>query len=198
MFRNKIIRLFAVQFAILTGCFPAIAQDSLYAAPPPDDAVFVRFIGVDGPNVDWQELRFTTDETSALDDYFVVHASDTTFDRGSMITVFPDESGAFIEVVEPPRSIDKIALGFLNLGDVSASLKTADGKVEIVGSVAPLGLGFRDVNPISISVAVFADGEEVGNVLDLSLRRGQLATVVLSAPGEVRLVESKFVPGVVE
>lgn len=197
LFRNFQI-LVMMQLSLLISGNIAHSQDGLYAAPPPSDAVFVRFIGFSDTSLDWRGLQFNADETSTLEDYFVVHADTAGFEEGSMITVIPDQLGEFVEIVEPVGSAGKISLGFVNLGGIAASLKTSDGKVAIVESVESFEVGFRQVNPISISVAVFAGSEEIGGVLDLILRRGQSATVVLSAHGELDLVESEFVPGVVE
>lgn len=177
--------------AVAQGSTAALAQDELYAAPPPPDAAFVRFIDAEHP-MTYAGIYFP--ESANTSDYFVVHSAQIKQEPSTFVTVLADGTA----LVEPTRSIDKVLVEVVNLAGVSLDLKTVDGTIAIVSSVAPGGLGTREVNPITVTVQFFDGREPYGDPVDLSLRRNVSPTLVIEQDGKIDFFESKVRNGLVE
>lgn len=170
---------------LLAAAIPAatLAQDEgLYAAPLPDDAAFVRAIPAAGTPAEAFGMALPKNG-----DYAVLRADDIEgVEPGQAYSVLP---GATI-LHDPIIDKTKVQIGLFDAGfDGPVSLKTADGKVEIV-TAAPGGAGFREVNPIAVTVAVFSDGTQLGAPIDFQLHRGENPAVVVAADGSVAVLMS--------
>lgn len=187
----KILQIALLLIQISTS----VAADEvlLYDAPPPADAAFVRFLGRSEEKATWKGLTFESGDKS-LSDYFVVHAPKVDAQAGAFLIVLPDES----VIEEPKKDVAKVTLGLVNLSGKPVSLRTADGKVEIIAQVEFDHAGWRAVNPVAVKAQIFVNDKPVGDPIEFKLRRNEHHTLVLGKDGSVQDIVSGVVSGVVE
>ena len=187
---------FLTTLFFLTSAQGAAADTSLYAEAAPADASFVRFIGFDGAdNAQFDGFTFAL-TADAADKYIPI--SSALLDHtapGSFVSVLRGADGAVQTITEGARSRrTKVSLLLLNASATPVHLRLADGSVPVVENVAPAASAQRAVNPVAISLGVFADGQDAPlAVFDVALRRGQNLSFVVEADS-VRLVENQFAP----
>lgn len=70
-----------------------------------------------------------------------------------------------------------------NLSDKALTLKTADGKTDVVKSVAAKGRGEREINPVKVSLALYDGDKKVGDVKPVALERGEAAVLYVTGSG---------------
>ena len=70
-----------------------------------------------------------------------------------------------------------------NLSDKSLTLKTADGKTDVVPNVAAKGRGEREINPVKVSLALYEGDKKVGDVKPVALERGEAAVLYVTGNG---------------
>ncbi|GAB3482083.1 alginate O-acetyltransferase AlgF [Azotobacter salinestris] len=92
------------------------------------------------------------------------------------------QAGAAPQLVEEPafKSKQKAMLRVQNLSDKPLTLKTADGKTEVVKSVAPQGRGDREINPVKASLALFDGERKVADLKPVSLARGEIVCLYVT------------------
>jgi len=186
---------FAAGLAALVLGTASWAEDTgLYAAPAPDDAAFVRFLGFEG-----------TEQAT-----FAGYLFDLPQEHGAYIAISADrlagiEPGQHVSLVKgPDRAITiteperdtrtKVHLFVVNAGSAPVSLKLADGSMTVIEHVAPGTAQSRAVNPVSARLALFADGQtEALAAFDVALRRGQNLSFVARAEG-AEVVTHRFGP----
>jgi len=66
------------------------------------------------------------------------------------------------------------------LPDTTLSLKTADGKTTVFENVAPYTAVQREINPLSVQLALFRGTEKIANVPLKAFERGQPASLVVA------------------
>lgn len=83
--------------------------------------------------------------------------------------------GAAPQLVEEPnfKSREKALLRLQNLSDRPLALKTADGKTEVVASVAPQGRGEREINPMEVGVALYEGERKIADLPPVVLESGE-------------------------
>jgi len=87
-------------------------------------------------------------------------------------------------IEEPPfKNKQKSLVRVQNLSDKALTLKTADGKTEVVKSVAAKGRGEREINPVKVSLALFDGEQKVGDVKPVALERGEAAVLYVTGNG---------------
>ncbi|AIN60209.1 alginate O-acetyltransferase AlgF [Pseudomonas soli] len=87
-------------------------------------------------------------------------------------------------IEEPPfKNKQKALVRVQNLSDQSLSLKTADGKTEVVQPVAAKGRGEREINPVKVNLALYAGDKKVGDVKPVALERGEAAVLYVTGSG---------------
>lgn len=98
-----------------------------------------------------------------------------------------NQSGTAQLVEEPPfRSRQKALLRLQNLSDRPLALKTADGRTEVVSSVAPHGRGEREINPVKVGLALFDGERKVADLKPVVLDRGEtLCLYVTGSPSSL-------------
>src|SRR3989338_8119306 len=71
--------------------------------------------------------------------------------------------GGAPRLVEEPlfKNKQKALISVQNLSDKTLTLKTADGKTDVVKAVAAAGRGEREINPVKVSLALFEDRKSV-------------------------------------
>lgn len=182
-----------IALALLLPALANAQDEALYRDPAPADAVFVRFIDAPKEISTWKGVTFGGPDRP-LSDYHVVHAKSVEGTPGDFLTVL--QNGTVI--IEPEKSAQLVQVGLINVSDLVLSLKTGDGNIEIIKSVASGESGWRDVNPITVETQVFSDQTPVGSPLNLALRRGEHQTILVKEDQSIIALSSVVLPGVVE
>ncbi|MEM8579319.1 MAG: alginate O-acetyltransferase AlgF [Pseudomonadota bacterium] len=185
----------ALLTALVLACPSVAAADSgLYPEAAPEDAAFVRFVGLDVPSVDFDGHRFTLDP-EASDAYIPVSAARLdAVAPGSFLTVTsgPDGPRAIAEGPRPDRS--KIYLFVINASDTPVSLQVAEGEVPVITDIAGGQAGSRAVNPVQITFAVVSDADAAPlGTFDVTLKRGQNLSFFVGPDG-ARVIPHRFGP----
>lgn len=96
-------------------------------------------------------------------------------------TLVTQAGGAPLLVEEPAfKSKQKAMLRVQNLSDKALTLKTADGKTEVVKSVEPKGRGDREINPVKANLALFDGERKVADLKPISLARGEIVCLYVT------------------
>ena len=99
-------------------------------------------------------------------------------------TLVNNGSGTPQLIEEPPfKNKQKALVRVQNLSDQSLTLKTADGKTEVVTPVAAKGGGEREINPVKVNLALFAGDKKVSDVKPVALERGEAAVLYVTGSG---------------
>lgn len=154
---------------------PAFAggDAALYGPTAPKGSSFVRIY-----NASNQEVSATVGSTNLSDvaplassDFSFMPGGDYTAKVGSQsvpvklaadhyYTLVNNASGQPQLIEEPPfKNKQKSLVRVQNLSDKALTLKTADGKTDVVQSVAAKGRGEREINPVKVSFALY-EGEK--------------------------------------
>ena len=90
------------------------------------------------------------------------------------------------QLVEEPafKNKQKSLVRVQNLSDKPLTLKTADGKTEVVKSVAAKGMGEREINPVKISLALFDGDKKISDLKPVALERGEAAVLYITGSGD--------------
>ncbi len=89
--------------------------------------------------------------------------------KGETLTVLKDEA---------LKDQSKAIIGFYNLTGKKLSLKTADGKIEVVPAVEPGKAGYREINPLAVQLAVFDGDTKTADVPNVELKRNAATGVM--------------------
>ncbi|WP_195821357.1 hypothetical protein [Roseobacter sp. MH60115] len=165
----------------------ANAEDALYGARLPEDAVFIRWLA---PTVSAKAFGADFDaEVSNTREY--VPVSNAVLDGA--------EAGRFYSLIgdqiipEPPRDdATKVHLVLLNADSTPARLIVSANETEVIGATTAGQARSRGVNPVQAELSVVTDAGPLAT-FDLSLRRGQNLTFVVVGD-TVTLIENKFAP----
>jgi alginate O-acetyltransferase complex protein AlgF len=99
-------------------------------------------------------------------------------------TIVNNASGKPQLVEEPPfKNKQKSLVRVQNLSDKSLTLKTADGKTDVVKAVAAKGTGEREINPVKVSLALYDGDKKVTDVKPVALERGEAAVLYITGSG---------------
>jgi len=181
--------------SILILCAASVSADEggLYPEAAPEDAAFVRFVGMgDAGSADFAGHRFAWDDDANAAYIPVSAALLDGVDPGSFLTVIPDADGlsAIAETPRPDRS--KVYLFLVNTTAQPLSLRVIDGNIPVIADIAPMAAGSRAVNPVQIALGVF-DGDTAVAEFDVTMKRGQNLSFVARAGG-VELIPHRFGP----
>lgn len=190
--------ILAVALLLAMAAAPAFAEgdEGLYDAVPPEGSAFVRFIQAQAdetseiiPRVNGRErdaARF-----GAVKPYSVVAHGPVKVALGAVEGEFEAEPDGYYTVIlqngalrieKDPVAGDvlKAQIILYNLtGRDDISVRTADGKVTVVGPLESGAIQDRAVNPIKVSFAVFAGDEKYADLSDWPLERGQKYTITV-------------------
>lgn len=178
------------------------AESGLYDPAPPPGSAFVRVINA----TEAAELAATLDgagwiKTDALGPsaYRPVPAGAHEAAIGGKSAALAIEAGQFYSVVAdgdaaapgltvmPDPKLDSMAkalISLYNLTDRPAlSLKTADGKVAVIESVAAEATGNRQVNPLKVQFAVFEGDHPIATIDEVAIERGAAYSVIVTDIG---------------
>lgn len=170
---------------------------ALYGPVAPKGSSFVRVY-----NASSQEISATVGTTNLSDiaplassDFSFMPGGDYSAKVGSQTTTVklaPDHYYTLVNsgagqpqlIEEPPfKNKQKSLVRVQNLTDKALSLKTADGKTDVVKAVAPKSLGEREINPVKVSLALYAGDTKVGDVKPVALERGEAAVLYVTGSG---------------
>jgi alginate O-acetyltransferase complex protein AlgF len=99
-------------------------------------------------------------------------------------TLVNNANGAPQLIEEAPfKNKQKALVRVQNLSDQQLTLKTADGKTEVFKPVAAKGTGQREINPVKVSMALYAGDKKVGDVKPVALERGEAAVLYVTGSG---------------
>ena len=93
--------------------------------------------------------------------------------------------GGALQLVEDPifKNRQKALVRVQNLSDTPVSLKTADGKTEVIPAVAGKGRGDREINPVKVRLALFSGDKKVRDLNQVVLERGEVAALYVTGSG---------------
>lgn len=188
MLKKSLKFLFLLPIFVIALAHPALAEDEgLYDAVPPEGSAFVRFIHAEQgaselvPKINGRErdgVKF-----GGVKPYGVVAHGKVSVEMGSATLDFDTEAKGYYTVilqngtlrfVKDPALQDElkaqiIVYNLTTRDDIT--LKTADGKVSVIGPVKAGEVMDRAVNPIKVSFAVYAGDQKYADLSDWPLER---------------------------
>ena len=187
----------AATFSVLSMNAFAGGDSALYGPTAPKGSSFVRIYNAGNAEVS------ATVGTTNLSDVAPLSSSDFSFMPGGdysakvgsqslpvklagdhYYTLVNNASGAPQLIEEPPfKNKQKALVRVQNLSDKALTLKTADGKTEVVPSVAAKGRGELEINPVKVSLALYDGATKVGDVKPVALERGEAAVLYVTGNG---------------
>ena len=188
MFRH-ILAAFALVFSF-GAVSPAKADDALYGAAVPGDAVFVRQFGsTDGVRIFGRNFR----AEEMPDETFVAISASSLNGAvpGTFYSLVGQASNAPL-IAEPGREKNgKVHLVFVNASGAPARLLIQDNGTEVIAWTNPGEATSRAVNPVTVTLAV--EGQEGIMPVEAKLRRGQNVSILVT-DGNARIVPDTFGP----
>ncbi|NBA95057.1 alginate O-acetyltransferase AlgF [Pseudomonas sp. R5(2019)] len=200
--RNRTTRIakacaLAASLSVLSLQAFAGADAALYGPTAPKGSTFVRVY-----NASNQEVSATVGNTNmnaigpqASSDFSFMPQGDYSARLGSKTvpvklasdhyyTLVNNSSGEPKLVEEPPfKNKQKSLVRVQNLSDQALTLKTADGKTEVVKPVAANGRGEREINPVKVSLALYEGDKKVSDLKPVALERGEAAVLYVTGSG---------------
>lgn len=166
-------------------------EDALYGAAIPADAIFIRPLS-SLPDTSLFGRDFSAGELEPLVYTAISAASLNGVVPGSYYSVTRDVGGVPEVIREPDRDdLSRVHLILLNAADTDASLLIDHSGDTVIDRVESRAASARAVNPVSVALRVeTGDGSKT---FDLSLRRGQNVSFVVTDT-DITLLPSTFGP----
>ncbi|MET1076848.1 MAG: alginate O-acetyltransferase AlgF [Pseudomonas sp.] len=198
MIRSTLSRRVAQSSALLFGLMALstsqAGEGGLYGPTAPKGSAFVRLY-----NATNQEASATVGTAKVNDvaplgssDFSFLAKGDYTAQVGSQnlpvqlgadqyYTLVNLPSGAPKLVEEPLfKNKQKALIRVQNLSDTTLTLKTADGKTDVVKAVAAESRGEREINPVKVSLALFDGERKVSDLKPVVLPRGEIVSLYIT------------------
>ena len=182
--------------ALATASHTALAAEGnadLYDAVAPADSAFVRVLNLSASNIEvtlsgkvnpqrvaagqLSGYRFTPAGAhkiavggKAIEPQLKANAASTVVYDGKQLTLISDK------YVNEPK---KAQIAFYNLTPAQATLRTADGKHEVVKALTKGQTGTRMVNEIKLDFAAYAQDTKVASFDEQFLKKGRSYSYVL-------------------
>lgn len=205
--RNLMKKLLTFVFALLV-MVPSLViaageDEGLYDPVAPEGSAFVRLL-----NVGEGEVDFSTDGKSRfvvaggdISPYVVQKKGAFKAEAGGLSVDVVAEEGAYYTIFAKDgvltssrdmavASRAKAMVMFYNLTAAEGvSLKTADGKVEIIAQLPVGGSAGREMNSVKVSIGAFSGVESLASLKDAVIERGNAYAIVAmpDAQGTVSL-----------
>lgn len=175
------------------GLGGAMAQDSLYDPAPPANSAFVRLFNDNtAPTDATLDTKTFKGGSHNATPYLVIPEGSRAFAAGKVSASFAIKAGKFYTIVlgqgqavlmedlnNTNRTKSLVAL--YNLTDGSAlSLKTADGKTNVLEGVVNNTNKAIIVNGVKIAFGVFGDGKSLSTLPETQLERGAAYSVFVT------------------
>ncbi|MDV7210693.1 alginate O-acetyltransferase AlgF [Azotobacter beijerinckii] len=189
----------------LAGTYAHAGDGALYEAVAPKGSTFVRLYNAGNQEASASVGSVSLEDVSPLAssafEYLPAGQYSARIGAQSLpvnlaaehyYTLVTQAGGAPLLVEEPAfKSKQKALLRVQNLSDKPLTLKTADGKTEVVKSVEPKGRGDREINPVKANLALFDGERKVADLKPISLARGE--TVCLYVTGSANQINPVWV-----
>lgn len=170
----------ACALSLGVAAFAAQADEgALYGPQAPKGSAFVRAY-----NAGNSELDVSVGSTS-LNDVAPLGSSDFKFlPPGSYTAQVGQPGGKPQLVAEPPfKNKQKALVRVQNLSGSKLTLKTADGKTDVVKDVGPQSHGDREINPVKVNLALFDGSKKVSDLKPVTLARGEVVCLYVTGSG---------------
>ena len=197
------MRKMLTAIAVLSGIASAQDLAGLYAPAPPPDSAFVRIINATAtPLSATLGSKAATAPKAGISTYVVVPQGNVAAKVGAANNTLAVVAGKFYSAVWNGKTFRlmtdvsaddraKAQLTVYNLGTRPAlDLKTADGKLSVVGGVKPGESGNRAVNGITVDLAVFGGSKALATFKGAALERGNAYAIVVTDSGSSMTVSS--------
>lgn len=197
--RKSLLKTCALVAGLSVLSFPAFAggDAALYGPTAPKGSTFIRVYNASNAEVSASIGNTTLNEIAPLSssafsfmpqgDYSAKVGSQTMpvkLASDHYYTLVSSTAGAPQLVEEPPfKNKQKSLVRVQNLSDTPLTLKTADGKTDVVPSVAAKGRGEREINPVKVSLALYDGDKKVSDLKPVALERGEAAVLYVTGSG---------------
>ncbi|MGH8464553.1 MAG: alginate O-acetyltransferase AlgF, partial [Pseudomonas sp.] len=197
--KHRIAKAFALTagMSLLSLQAFAGADAALYGPSAPKGSTFVRIYnaGNQAVNASVGNTRIDNVAAQASSDFSFMPQGDYSATLGSQsvpvklasdhyYTLVNHASGKPQLVEEPPfKNKQKSLVRVQNLSDQALTLKTADGKTEVVKPVAAKARGEREINPVKVSLALYEGDKTVSDLKPVALERGEAAVLYVTGSG---------------
>lgn len=183
-----------ISAVLLTAVAPVHAQ-ALYAAAPPPDSAFVRV--TNGTAVAGVSARIGVQPLPGLPPFtssnyvflqpgdveveLAGHQKSFTFEASHYYTVAHTVDGLkLFDLKGFSSQLKSMVVLFNLLPDATLSLKTADGKTTVFADVGPYAAVQREINPLTVQLALFRGDSKLIDVPPKAFERGQPSTLVIA------------------
>lgn len=197
--KHRIAKAFALTagMSLLSLQAWAGADAALYGPSAPKGSTFVRIYNASNQPVAASVGNTQISEVAAQasSDFSFMPQGDYSAKVGSQTvpvklagdhyyTLVNHGSGQPQLVEEPPfKNKQKSLVRVQNLSDQALTLKTADGKTEVVKPVAAKARGEREINPVKVSLALYKGDKKVSDLKPVALERGEAAVLYVTGSG---------------
>ncbi|MBH3427942.1 alginate O-acetyltransferase AlgF [Pseudomonas alkylphenolica] len=197
--KHRIAKAFALTagMSLLSLQAFAGADAALYGPSAPKGSTFVRIYNAGNQAVSASvgNTRIDNVAAQASSDFSFMPQGDYSATLGSQsvpvklasdhyYTLVNHASGKPQLVEEPPfKNKQKSLVRVQNLSDQALTLKTADGKTEVVKPVAAKARGEREINPVKVSLALYEGDKKVSDLKPVALERGEAAVLYVTGSG---------------
>ncbi|WP_191831069.1 alginate O-acetyltransferase AlgF [Pseudomonas fluorescens] len=197
--KHRIAKAFALTagISLLSLQAWAGADAALYGPSAPKGSTFVRIYNAGNQAVSASvgNTQINDVAAQASSDFSFMPQGDYSAKLGShslpvklasdhYYTLVNNASGAPQLVEEPPfKNKQKSLVRVQNLSDQALTLKTADGKTEVVKPVAAKARGEREINPVKVSLALYEGDKKVSDLKPVALERGEAAVLYVTGSG---------------
>jgi alginate O-acetyltransferase complex protein AlgF len=197
--RKSLLKTCALAASLSVLSLPAFAggDAALYGPTAPKGSTFIRVYNASNAEVSATVGSTPLNEIAPLSSsaFSFMPQGDYTAKVGSQTvpvklasdqyyTLVSNTSGAPQLVEEPPfKNKQKSLVRVQNLSDTPLTLKTADGKTDVVPSVAAKGRGDREINPVKVTLALYQGDKKVSDLKPIALERGEAAVLYVTGSG---------------
>ncbi|TDF86605.1 alginate O-acetyltransferase AlgF [Pseudomonas sp. H9] len=198
--KHRIAKAFALTagMSLLSLQAWAGADAALYGPSAPKGSTFVRIYNASNQAVSASvgTTQINNVAAQASSDFSFMPQGDYSAKLGSQslpvklasdhyYTLVNNASGAPQLVEEPPfKNKQKSLVRVQNLSNQALTLKTADGKTEVVKAVAAKARGEREINPVKVSLALYEGDKKVSDLKPVALERGEAAVLYITGSGD--------------
>lgn len=181
----------------LLACSALADEAALYGPSAPKGSAFVRAFNADTVNTDVTIGSLNLNDIGAHDssEFRFLPAGSYSASSGAKSLPIKLNSDQYYTLVqlpggqlqlldEPPfAGKQKALLRLQNLSDGPLTLKTADGKTDVIAAVAGKSSGEREINPLKVRLALFSGATKVSDLDPLVLERGELVCLYVTGSG---------------
>ncbi|MCO2346060.1 alginate O-acetyltransferase [Pseudomonas aeruginosa] len=170
----------ACALSLGVAAFAAQADEgALYGPQAPKGSAFVRAY-----NAGNSELDVSVGMQRSLVGSEMCIRDRVKLDPDSYYTLVSQPGGKPQLVAEPPfKNKQKALVRVQNLSGSKLTLKTADGKTDVVKDVGPQSHGDREINPVKVNLALFDGSKKVSDLKPVTLARGEVVCLYVTGSG---------------